>query len=83
MPVHRQLVSCWNGSFEQDCVLLPMRIAGRAVTVLYADKGLAELTGQDLELLLRAGRLLEETMSTLIRRRKAATQILSDSLAPA
>lgn len=83
MPVHRQLVSCWNGSFEQDCVLLPMRIAGRAVTVLYADKGLAELTDQDLELLLRAGRLLEETMSTLIRRRKAATQILGDSLAPA
>ncbi len=71
MPVHRNLVDCWNGDLDQDCILVPIRLGHRLVTVLYADTGDAALAGDDMDLVRRAGRLLEETMSSLILRQKA------------
>ncbi len=83
MPVHQELISCWNGSPEQDCVLLPIRLGGQTVTILYADKGAAELTDEDLDLLLRAGRLLEAAMIGLIKRQKADSEKFGDTQAGA
>lgn len=70
MRLHDDLVQCWNGSREQECVLIPIRIGQRMVAVLYADTGLTELTGEDLDVLRRAGRLLEDSMTSLILRQK-------------
>jgi hypothetical protein len=83
MPLHRHLINSWSGSLEQDCVLVPIRIGKRMVTVLYADKGEEELTNSDLDLLRRAGRLLEESMSSLILRKKSLSRDHGDSQARA
>ena len=79
MRLHDDLVQCWNGTREQECVLIPIRIGQRMVTVLYADTGLTELTGEDLDILRRAGRLLEDSMSSLILRQKTDSGKRDDS----
>lgn len=79
MPLHQDLVQCWNGNLDQDCVLIPIRIGHRLVTVLYADTGEAELTSESLDLLRRSGALLEESMSSLILRKKAECGESGDS----
>ena len=73
MPLHHDLARCWNGNLDQDCVLVPIRIGHRLVTVLYADTGDSELTSEGLDLLRRAGVLLEESMASLILQKKAET----------
>ena len=83
MPLHQDLVGCWNGGLEQECVLIPIRIGRRMVTVLYADTGDGELASEDLDLLRRAGRLMEESISSLILRQKARARDLGDSQAGA
>lgn len=83
MPLHQDLVDSWNGDIEQECVLIPIRIGRRIVTVLYADTGDEPLTTEDLDLLRRAGRLLEESLSSLILRQKTESRDLGDSQAHA
>jgi len=83
MPLHRDLINCWSGNLEQECVLTPVRIGSRLVTVLYADKGAEQLTDEDLDLLRRVGRLLEESMSSLILRKKSLSRDHGDSQARA
>ena len=79
MPVHQDLVETWNGDLETECVLVPIRIGHRMVTVLYADTGDEAPSSEDLDLLRRAGRLLEESMARLILRQKAESRALGDS----
>lgn len=83
MPLHLDLVAAWNGNLEQECVLVPIRIGHRLITVLYADRGEEAISSEDLDLLRRAGRLLEESMSSLILRQKAESRGLGDSQARA
>jgi len=78
MPLHQDLVDSWNGDLQQECVLVPIRIGRRMVTVLYADTGDDAPTSEDLDLLRRAGRLLEESMSSLILRRKAESRKIDE-----
>jgi MshEN domain len=49
MPAHRRLVECWGGGMPLECLLAPIRIGGRLVAVIYADRGAAPLGGVDLE----------------------------------
>ncbi|MGB7491781.1 MAG: PilZ domain-containing protein [Thermoanaerobaculia bacterium] len=79
MPVHQDLVETWNGDLEKESVLVPIRIGHRMVTVLYADTGDEAPSSEDLDLLRRAGRLLEESITRLILRQKAESRDLGDS----
>lgn len=79
MPLHQDLVDTWNGNLEQECILVPIRIGHRLVTVLYADTGDEAPSSEDLDLLRRAGRLLEESISSLILRQKAESRDPDDS----
>ena len=53
MASHRELALCWGGGLARDCVMLPVRLRDRMVTVLYMDGGSRGLGGIDLELMQR------------------------------
>ncbi|HEY0780847.1 MAG TPA: hypothetical protein VGE98_00215, partial [Thermoanaerobaculia bacterium] len=53
MPAHRELARTWGGGLPRDCVVLPVRMKDRLVTVVYADGGSKGLGGVDLEQLKR------------------------------
>jgi Type II secretion system (T2SS), protein E, N-terminal domain len=52
-PLHRRLAEAWNGELPGDCLLLPVRIKDRLVTVLYMDCGKEGLGALDLGPFLR------------------------------
>jgi hypothetical protein len=52
-PLHRRLAGAWNGELPGDCLLLPVRVKERLVTVIYLDRGASTLSGVDLEPLQR------------------------------
>ncbi len=49
MPAHRELASCWGGELPQQCVMMPIRLRGRLISVLYGDRGALDLKGVCLE----------------------------------
>jgi Type II secretion system (T2SS), protein E, N-terminal domain len=49
MTTHRELALCWGGGLPRDCVVLPVRLKDRLVSVLYMDGGNRGLGGIDLE----------------------------------
>jgi Type II secretion system (T2SS), protein E, N-terminal domain len=49
MQAHRKLALCWGGGLPRDCVVLPVRLRDRLVTVIYADGGNRGFAGIDLE----------------------------------
>ncbi len=53
MASHRELALCWGGGLARDCVMLPVRLRDRMVTVIYMDGGSRGLGGIDLELMQR------------------------------
>jgi hypothetical protein len=46
-PIHRDLARAWDGMLPRECLLLPVRLQGRLVTVVYADRGEADLATID------------------------------------
>jgi Type II secretion system (T2SS), protein E, N-terminal domain len=49
MTTHRELALCWGGGLPRDCVVLPVRLKDRLVSVIYMDGGSRGLGGIDLE----------------------------------
>lgn len=49
MATHRELALCWGGGLPRDCVVLPVRLKDRLVSVIYMDGGSRGLGGIDLE----------------------------------
>lgn len=49
MATHRELALCWGGGLPRDCVVLPVRLMNRLVSVIYMDGGSRGLGGIDLE----------------------------------
>ncbi len=45
MPAHRDLARCWGGELPQQCLMMPIRLRGRLVSVLYGDRGALGLQG--------------------------------------
>ncbi|HEX2254365.1 MAG TPA: GAF domain-containing protein [Thermoanaerobaculia bacterium] len=72
LPAHRPLVALLGGDQPRECLLLPVRLGGRLVAALYADRGGDRLAGLDLESLRRltelAGAALERAI--LLKRRE-------------
>lgn len=38
MPVHRDLARTWGGEMPKDCMVLPIRLRGRLVAMIYLDR---------------------------------------------
>jgi hypothetical protein len=68
MPAHRELARSWGGELPRDCVMLPVRIRGRLVAVIYAD-GSKKV---DLGLLQRLAAAMESALGRSILRKKQA-----------
>jgi hypothetical protein len=53
MPAHRELAQTWGGELPRDCVMLPIRLRDRLVSVVYADGTSKGVGGIDLPQLQR------------------------------
>jgi hypothetical protein len=53
MPAHRELARAWGGELPRDCVMLPVRLKDRLVTVIYADRAENGAPGLPLDELRR------------------------------
>ncbi len=53
LPVHRDLARAWGGEMPRECLVLPIRLKGRLVAMIYADRGAAGLGELDLDELKR------------------------------
>ncbi len=49
MPAHRELACCWGGELPRRCVMMPIRLRGRLISVLYGDRGTHDLQGIRIE----------------------------------
>jgi hypothetical protein len=73
MFAHLQLLRCWNGSLERECVLFPIRIRKRLVAFLYADIGDRSLAPEHLASLKTASDLFTQALVRQILRRKSGS----------
>ena len=53
MPAHRELAAAWGGELPRDCVMMPVRLRERLVSVIYADRAESGPPGLHLEELKR------------------------------
>ena len=49
MPAHRELARCLGGELPQECLMMPIRLRGRLISVLYGDRGALGLEGLRIE----------------------------------
>lgn len=70
MPAHRLLASCWGGQLPDQCLLLPIRVRGRLISVIYGDNGSRGLVGVDVELLKEVAEKASIAFELCILRRK-------------
>ena len=70
MAVHKTLARCWGGSLPRDCLVLPVRIRGRLVTVIYADREPDDLGKVDLEALVSLADAAADAYERCILRKK-------------
>ena len=64
MATHRELALCWGGGLPRDCVVLPVRLRDRLVSVIYVDGGSRGLAAVDLD---RMNRLAAATAAAFER----------------
>lgn len=73
VPAHDDLMAAWDDPTGSPCVLVPVRVAGRLVLVLYADRGRAGIRGDDVPpLFVLAARAASALQRCLGRRRSEA-----------
>jgi hypothetical protein len=70
MPAHRQLASAWGGELPRDCVLLPVKMKDRLVSVIYADGARKGLSGIDLPQLQRLAASTADALQRCILHKK-------------
>ncbi len=70
MPAHRDLARCWGGEMPAECLLLPIRLKGRLVSFLYADRGAEGLRGLDLDDMLHLAAKVSIAFELCIMRNK-------------
>jgi hypothetical protein len=70
MPAHRELAACWGGELPNECLLLPVRLRDRLVTVVYLDGGGEPLGRIDLPGLQRLTAATAHALERSILRKK-------------
>ncbi len=70
MPVHQELARCWGGELPRECVMVPIRVQDRLVTVIYADRGSRSLADLNLKELLAVARDAGRGFETCILSKK-------------
>ncbi|MEM7353242.1 MAG: hypothetical protein AAF657_20775 [Acidobacteriota bacterium] len=49
MPAHRELARCLGGDLPQQCLMMPIRLRGRLISIVYVDRGVRGLPNIDIE----------------------------------
>jgi hypothetical protein len=70
MATHRELALCWGGGLPRDCVMLPVWLRDRLVTVIYADGASRGLGGIDLEQMHRLVAATQAAFGRYLLRKK-------------
>ena len=70
MPAHRELARTWGGELPRDCVMLPVRLKDRLVTVIYADRAEGGAPGLPLDELRRLAAATAAAYERSILRKK-------------
>ncbi len=70
MPAHRELAQAWGGELPRDCVMLPVRLKNRLVTVIYADRAESGAPGLSLDELRRLAASTARAYERSILRKK-------------
>lgn len=73
MPAHRQLALAWGGDLPSECLMIPIRVRGNMVSVLYGDRGPLGLHGVDVDLFRRLAARAAEALELCILRKKIKT----------
>jgi hypothetical protein len=70
MPPHYELARSWGGGLPKECMLLPVRIGDRLVSVIYGDRGNESLDGLEVEKLQGIASLVARALERCILARK-------------
>ncbi len=75
MPAHRQLASCWGGDLSQQCLMMPIRLRSRLISIIYGDCGARGLQGLDIEQIRKLSEKASIGFELCILRRKLQERI--------
>ena len=70
MPIHRQVVRCWGGSWPAACLLMPVKVRERVVMIFYADRGTETLRDLAIEEWQSLAAMTSEALELCILRKK-------------
>jgi hypothetical protein len=70
MALHKSLAQCWGGALPGECLALPIRIRGRLVSVVLADREPEELGTVDIEGLIGLAAAAGDAYERCILRKK-------------
>jgi hypothetical protein len=73
LPNHEALARSWGGSLEHECLLLPIPVRGKLVSVVYGDRGSLGVADVDLVLTRRLVAKAAIAFERCILRRKLRT----------
>jgi hypothetical protein len=73
LPNHEALARSWGGSLENECLLLPIPVRGKLVSVVYGDRGSSGVSDVDLVLVRRLVAKAAIAFERCILRRKLRT----------
>jgi hypothetical protein len=74
MDAHESLIEIWGGRYPRECLLMPVHLKGRMVTVLYLDKGGKPLGGVDLGEIQRIGQLTSRAFEAFLVRKRVQSK---------
>lgn len=77
MPAHKALARCWGGELPQQCLMVPIRLRGRLVSILYGDRGVRGLRGVDIDQVRQLAEKAAIAFELCILRRKLHQKIAS------
>lgn len=70
MPAHRELARAWGGELPRDCIMLPVRLRDRMVSVIYADRAEGGAPGPPLDEMRRLATATASAFERCILRKK-------------
>ena len=77
MPAHRELARCWGGELPQQCLMMPVRLRGRLISVLYGDRGADALESVSIDQMRELSEKASIAFELCILRRKLRKRTVS------
>lgn len=79
LPAHRLVARCWGGELPRQCLMIPIRVRGRVILILYGDCGADNLLNPDLEQLMQLAERAAVALELCILRNKLQKSVRASS----